>query len=321
MTHPPRIVAVTTSSFGKEDPAPLQRLLAAGFEVRLNPHGRTLTTDEAKTHVAGAVGLIAGTEKLTGELLRSLPELRAISRVGTGVDNVDLATAMQLGIPVTNTPDAHVDAVAELALGGMLALMRGIPASDASIRVGGFHKPMGRLMRGKTVGMVGFGKVARSLARLLAPFGTTLLAVDPAPDESAATSVGVRYVELDELLASADVVSLHVPYSVSVHHLIGAPELGRMKPDALLVNTARGGLVDEAALLAHVEDHPRAGASLDTFEQEPYTGPLARVKNLVLTSHIGSYAREARIGMEIEAADNLLRALGGDRRTPGLATV
>jgi D-3-phosphoglycerate dehydrogenase len=317
MTRAPRIVAITTSSFGKEDPAPLQRLLAAGLEVRPNPHGRTLTVDESRAQLADAVGLIAGTEKLAGDLLRTLPALRAISRVGTGLDNVDLAAAAGLGITVTNTPDAHVDAVAELALGGLLALMRAIPTSDASIRAGRFDKPMGRLLRGKTVGLVGFGKVARALARLLVPFGTTLVSAELAPDEPAAVAVGVRFVALDELLAIADVVSLHVPYGKAVHHLIGGGELARMKPDALLINTARGGLVDEAALLAHLEAHPRAGAYLDTFEKEPYAGPLRAAKNVVLTSHIGSYAREARIRMETEAVDNLLRALGGERRSEG----
>ena len=310
MPTTPRIVAISTSSFGKESPAPLQRLIAAGFEVRPNPHGRTLTTDEARAHLAGVIGLVAGTEKLTGELLRQLPELRVISRVGTGIDNVDVAAAKQLGIAVANTPDAHVDAVAELTMAGLLALARGVTTSDASIRTGGFEKPMGRLLRGKTVGLVGFGKVARSLARLLAAFGTTLVAYDPVRDQTAADAVGARYVELDELLATADVVSLHVPYAKPVHHLIGAAQLALMKPDALLVNTARGGLVDEIALVARLEAHPRAGAYLDTFEQEPYQGgPLIRLKNVVLTAHIGSYAREARERMETEAVENLLRVL------------
>jgi D-3-phosphoglycerate dehydrogenase / 2-oxoglutarate reductase len=310
MSNPPRIVAISTSSFGKESPAPLQRLMAAGFEVRPNPHGRTLTADEAKAHLAGVIGLVAGTEKLTGELLRQLPELKVISRVGTGMDNVDREAARALGIAVHNTPDAHVDAVAELTMAGLLSLLRGVPASDASIRNGLFDKPMGRLLRGKTVGMIGFGKVARALARLLAPWGTSLLATDVTREPSAATSLGAKYVELDELLAGADIVSLHLPYAKDAHHLIGAAQLAAMKPDAILVNTARGGLIDEAALVAHLEAHPKAGAYLDCFEKEPYQGgPLAKLKNVVLTSHIGSYAREARVRMETEAVDNLLKVL------------
>jgi D-3-phosphoglycerate dehydrogenase len=304
------IIAISTSSFGKESSAPVDLLRQAGFEVRANPHGRTLTTDEAKAHLDGVVGLVAGTEKLTSDLLRGLPGLRCISRVGVGIDNVDLGAAKELGIDVRNTPTAHVDAVAELTLAGLLAALRRIPTSDASIRAGGFDKPMGRLLRGKTVGLVGFGRVARAFAGLLAGFGVTIVAHDVAPDADAARAVGCGFVSLPELLAQSDVVSLHVNYSKALHHVIGADQLAVMKPDAILVNTARGGLIDEAALLAHLQRNKTAGAYLDTFEKEPYAGPLAQQANAVLTSHIGSYAREARIQMELEAVQNLLQALG-----------
>jgi D-3-phosphoglycerate dehydrogenase / 2-oxoglutarate reductase len=171
---------------------------------------------------------------------------------------------------------------------------------------------MGRLLRGKTVGLVGFGKVARAVARLLAPYGTGLLAHDVSHDESVASTLGARYVELDELLASSDIVSLHVAYTPEARHLMGATQLARMKPDAILVNTARGGLVDEIALATHLQAHPKAGAYLDTFESEPYQGgPLAKLPNVVLTAHIGSYAREARERMETEAVENLLKVLVG----------
>jgi D-3-phosphoglycerate dehydrogenase / 2-oxoglutarate reductase len=303
-------VAISTSSFGKESAEPLERLRAAGFEVRPNPHGRKITTDEARAHLAGVVGLVAGTEKLTGELLRGLPDLKVISRVGVGMDGVDQAAAEELGIAVRNTPEAHVDGVAELTLAGLLATCRRIPESDASIRGGGFVKPMGRLLRGKHVGLVGFGRVARALTRLLAGFECTVHAYDVVRDDDAAAALGVRYVGLDELLATSDVISLHLPYAKAAHHLIGAAQLAAMKPSAILVNTARGGLVDEAALAAHLERHAKAAAYLDCFEKEPYTGPLVGAKNAVLTAHIGSYAREARIRMEREAVDNLLRVLG-----------
>ena len=299
------IVAWSTSSFGKESAEPIDRLKRAGFEVRANPHGRALTSDEAKAHLEGVIGLVAGTEKLTAEVLRGAPALKVISRVGVGIDNVDLGAAKELGIAVHNTPEAHVDAVAELTLGGVLAALRAIPRSEISIREGKFEKPMGRLLRGKTVGLVGYGRVARALAHLVRAFGCEVIAYDVARTDDQA-----RYVGLDELCAQADVVSLHLPYSKAAHHLIGAAQLAAMKPDALLVNTARGGLVDEAALALHLEKNKKASAYLDCFEKEPYTGPLASLPNVVLTAHIGSYAREARVRMEVEAVDNLLRALG-----------
>jgi len=298
-------IAISTSSFGKESSAPLDALRAAGFEIRPNPHGRTLTTDEARAHLDGVVGLIAGTEKLTGDLLRALPQLKCISRVGVGMDGVDHGAAKELGIAVVNTPDAHVDAVAELTLAGLLSLLRGVVASDASIRAGKFDKPMGRLLRGKTVGIVGYGRVARAVTKLVSAFDCPVLAYDVMHGQH-----GVDYVELDDLLRRADIVSLHLPYSKQAHHLIGAAQLAAMKPDGILVNTARGGLVDEAALALHLKAHPKAGAYLDCFDKEPYAGPLATLPNVVVTSHIGSYAREARVRMESEAVMNLLAALG-----------
>lgn len=296
-----KTIAWSTSSFGAERLSPL---LDAGYAVRGNPHGRTLTREEAGAHLAGAVGVLAGVEPLPGALLRELPALRCISRVGVGTDAVDLDAARALGIVVTNTPEAHVDAVAELTLAGILAALRRLPRSDAAIRGGAFEKPMGRLLRGKVVGLVGYGRVARALARLLQPFDVSILACDPAPCEPPP-----RLVELGALLREADVVSLHLPYAPGLRHLIGAAELALMRPDAVLVNTARGGLVDEAALLQHLRERPAAGAYLDCFEVEPYRGPLASLPNVVLTAHVGSYAREARARMEAEAVANLLRAL------------
>lgn len=300
-----RIIAISTSSFAGESSAPIDLLRERGFEVRLNPHGRQLTPEESRAFLEGVVGLIAGTEKLAGELLRAVPGLRCISRVGVGMDNVDHAAASELGIAVHNTPDAHVDAVAELTLAGLLGALRLVPDCHAGIRAGTWKKPMGRLLRGKTVGLVGFGRVGRAFARLLGPFDCPILAYDP----GAADFSGARQVGLDELVAASDVVSLHLPYSAAARHIIGQAQLAAMKPDAVLVNASRGGLVDEEALAAHLQANPRALAYLDCFEQEPYKGPLRELPNCIMTAHIGSYAREARERMEMEAAANLLQGL------------
>lgn len=298
------IVAISTSSFGVESSKPLDLLREAGFEIRGNPHGRTLAGAEILEHLTGVVGLVAGTEKLTREVLQQLPQLKCVSRVGVGMDSIDLAAARELGISIVNTPEAHVDAVAELTLAGLLALLRKVPQSDASIRGGRFEKPMGRLLHGKRVGLVGYGRVGRAFARLVSGFQCELVCHDLVPAADA------RNVELDEVLASCDVISLHLPYSKSAHHLIGGAQLQRMRPDAVLVNTSRGGLVDEDALLAHLRANKAAGAYLDCFQSEPYRGPLSELPNVVLTSHIGSYAREARVRMETEAVQNLIAALG-----------
>lgn len=304
------LVAISTSSFAGESSQPLDLLRQHGFEVRLNPHGRQLTPDEARGFLDGVVGLVAGTEKLGAELLRASTGLKAISRVGVGMDSIDLAAARELGIAVINTPDAHVDAVAELTLAGLLGALRLVPDCHANIRAGTWKKPMGRLLRGKTVGLIGFGRVGRAFARLLQPFECPILAFDPVRDDGAAEALGVRYCALEALLPACDVVSLHLPYAVSAHHIVGAAQLAAMRDDAVLVNASRGGLVDEEALAAFLNSHPRAAAYLDCFETEPYRGPLCQLPNAFLTAHIGSYAREARERMEREAVENLLRALG-----------
>lgn len=296
-------VAISTSSFGVESSAPLDLLAKAGCDVRPNPHGRTLKAAEIDQHLDGISALIAGTEQLTGDVLRRHPSLKVISRVGTGTDNVDREAANALGILVFNTPDAHVDAVAELAIGGILAALRGVAASHVSIATGGFAKPMGRLLRGKTVGLIGYGRVARALHQLLSGFGCAVIYVDPVAQPAGGTT-------LDHVLAASDIVSLHVPYSKANHHLVGGAQLARLKTDALLVNTSRGGLIDEDALLAHLTNNSRASAYLDCFANEPYQGPLANHPRVLTTAHIGSYAREARIQMETEAVQNALGALG-----------
>jgi D-3-phosphoglycerate dehydrogenase len=303
----PARVLISTSSFGRSGRQPIELLERAGCEVVPNPHGRTLTADEARALLAGADGVIAGTETLTRDVLAAAPRLRVVSRCGTGLDSVDLAAARALGIAVLNTPDAHVDGVAELTLAGILAVLRRVPAADGGVRAGAWKKPMGRLLRGKTVGIVGLGRVGRALVALLQPFAVTVLACDPVEDAAFAAAHAVSYVPLDALLARADVVSLHAPGGAGA--LLDAAAFARMRRGAIVVNTARGGLVDEEALAAALADGRLGGAFLDVFAREPYQGPLAAAPNAVLTPHIGAYAEECRLRMETEAAENLLRGL------------
>lgn len=301
-------VLTTTSSFGKMDPRPLQMLAAAGVTVALNPHGRKLTPAESMALLGDVDGLIAGTEKLDEAVLQGAPRLKIISRVGTGMDSIDLEAAARRGIRVFNTPDAHVDAVAELTLAGILDMLRRLPQAHARLVQGVWQKPMGQLLRGKTVGIIGLGRTGKALVQLMGPFRVTVLAYDPVKDDAFAAARGVQYRPLAALLAEADIVSLHLSYRAENHYLLNAERLALMRPGAFLVNCARGGLVDETALLAALQAGQLAGAYLDTFEREPYQGPLAGLENVVLTPHIGSYAAECRVRMETEAVQNLLQA-------------
>lgn len=300
-------VLITTSSFGNDAPEALALLEGAGLTVVFNPYRRKLTEEEAAALLEQyrPVGMIAGVEPLTRAVLTRGEGLKVISRCGIGMDSVDLAAAADLGIRVTNTPDAPTIPVAELTLGMILALLRQIHRSDASIRGGQWERPMGSLLYGKTVGIVGCGRIGTYLGRLLAPFGCTLLGHDPFLADSAV----FRLLPLDELLAQADVVSLHLPCTPESRHLLDARRIGLMKEAAFLVNAARGGLVDEGALCAALAAGRLGGAALDCFEEEPYTGPLRELPNVLLTGHIGSYAREGRAIMEEQAAANLVAAL------------
>jgi len=250
-------------------------------------------------------GLIAGTEALDRAALLQAPQLEIISRCGVGLDNIDLQTASELGIYVFNTPDVHVDAVAALTMAGILNVLRQMSYADRSMRAGDWSKPMGRLLREKIVGIIGLGRVGKGLVNLLQPFKNQILAFDPSIDEKFAQAYGIEYCPLDELLTRSDIVSLHLPYSSEVYHLVDRSRLQSMKPTVVFVNCARGGIVDELALYEFLKENQAAGAYLDTFEQEPYEGPLMELSNVLLSPHMGTYAREVRTQMEMEAARNL----------------
>ena len=300
-------VLISTSTFGEISGEPLERLHEFGAEYQLNPHGRKLKPAETVALLQNCNGIIAGTEQLDRAVLAQAPSLQVISRCGTGLDNVDLNAAAELGIQVMITPGALADAVSELALGGILDLLRRISAADRAIRQGLWEKPMGAMLRGKTVGIIGLGRVGKQLARLLRPFDVKILASDPCEDESFAQQFGIEYVTLDALLRASDIVTLHLSYTPQVYHLLDKTRLSQMKESALLVNCARGGLVDEAALYDLMRQGQLAGAYLDNFETEPYAGPLAELSNVLMTPHMGSYARECRASMELEAVQNLIQ--------------
>ena len=303
-----KTILLTTSSFGKYDKTPLERLETSGFLIVPNPFGRKLSEEEVfsliQTHKP--VGIIAGVEPLTEKVLQEAPGLKLISRCGIGLDSVDLSAAERLGIRVTNTPDAPTIPVAELTVGMILSLLRKIHYSDAGIRAGGWQRPMGNLISGKTVGIIGCGRIGSYVIRLLSSFGCNLLGYDVYPHSDPR-----QYLpsELPDLLDNSDIVSLHIPYSTENHHFIDRDKIQMMKKGAFLINTARGGLVDEDAVQFALASGHLGGAALDSFEQEPYSGPLIESDGMLLTGHIGSYAIEGRVIMENEAVDNLFSEL------------
>lgn len=300
-------IAVTLSSFATFGDEPLRLLEAAGAEVVMNPHGRKLAPDETRDLLAGCVGMVAGTEDLSAAVLESLPDLKAISRCGVGMDNVDQAAAQRLGMAVANTPLGPTRAVAELTVGLALALMRRVCEMDRDLRAGIWKKRMGWLLSGKVVGVIGMGRIGQATAGLMQAMGADIIYADPMAQCS-----DYRCLALDDLLAAADIVTLHCSRPAGGCAVLDAKAIGRMRPGSWLINCGRGGLVDEAALVGALRDGRLAGAAVDCFDKEPYSGPLAKMENVILTPHIGSYAREGRVAMETDAVRNLLRLLGKD---------
>lgn len=299
-------ILVTTSSFGIYDPSVKDSLQNAGLNPIYNPFGRKLTENEILSLVTqhNPVAILAGVEPLTRNVLSSSRNLKTVARCGIGMDSVDQDAARDLGISVSNTPDGPSRAVAELVVGALLSLLRGIHRTDSSIRKGEWVRPFGELLHGKTVGILGCGRIGCLVGELCTAFGCKVIGCDPV----SCLEHG-DMVEAADLVAQCDILTLHLPYTKQNHHLVDAAMIERMRPGSIIVNTSRGGLVDETALAKGLESGRLGGAVLDTFEDEPYAGPLKRLDNVVLTAHIGSYARECRIEMERESVSNLLRDL------------
>ena len=255
------------------------------------------------------VGMVAGVEPITARVLQQAKGLKAISRCGVGLDNVDLNAARSLGITVTNTPDGPTEAVAELTIGLIFNLLRMVSFLDRELRKGNWRKETGVLVRGKKVGIVGLGRIGKRVAEILLALGAKVAGTDIQPDSVWLQTNQVPLVSLEDLLKQSEIICLHVSYAGSNKHLIGKKEIEAMPKGAYLINTSRGEIIDHDALYSMLANGHLSGAALDVFEQEPYAGPLTKLDNVILTPHIGSYAREARVEMEIQAAENLIEGL------------
>lgn len=283
----------------------------SGVPFRIHDTGKRITTPELLALAGDATAVIAGVEPYDRATLDGLPALRCISRVGVGVDAVDLAAARERGIAVVNTPEPPTAAVAELALTMMLSLCRNIPRQSREAAAGRWTRLDAHLLGARRVGVVGLGRIGRRVAQLVRAFGAEVWAVDPAPDLAWCAATGVTMGTLDEILAGCDIVSIHAAKSAGAPLRLGAAELGRMRPGAILVNLGRGEMVEEAALVAALTSGHLAGAGLDVYAKEPYSGPLTDLDNVVLTPHSATLTVETRSAMEREAVRKALAVLDG----------
>ena len=305
-------VLITTVPFGDKNRLPLEFLEDAGIEYLINPLGRKLKEDELVEMVTDFDVLIAGTEAITDKVMSHASRLKLISRVGIGLDSVDLLAAERRGIKVSYTPDAPAPAVAELTIGLMLSLLRSVHISNAQMHRGEWHRYFGRRIAEVTVGIIGTGRIGGRVLRRLSAFGTPRILVnDIHPNPTVTTELKLEWVGKEEIYQQADLISLHLPLTMHTKNMIRKEHLLQMKPDALIINTSRGGIVNEQDLAEVLKYGHLAGAAIDVFEQEPYCGDLCGIERCLLTSHMGSMSIDCRTRMEIEATEEAVRFLQG----------
>ncbi|MBC5647296.1 phosphoglycerate dehydrogenase [Christensenella tenuis] len=308
-------ILVTPTSFLKpENAAAKAKLEAFADEVVYNDLGRPLQAEEILERLDGVDGYVAGLDYITADVLEKAPaSLKVISRYGAGVDRVDMPAATAKGIKVTNTPGTNSVAVCELAFTLMLCAARNVPKLHAAVEKGEWPRSQGVELRGKTLGIVGMGAIGKNLATRAKAFGMTVNAYDPYFDEAFAKEYGIGKLSLDEVLTTSDFISLHVPLNDSTRHMIDASKIAEMKDGAIIINTARGGIIDEQAAADAVKNGKLGGLGLDAFEQEPLIdSPLKGLDNVIFTPHTGAHTAEAVSGMGSMAVDNVIAVLSGE---------
>lgn len=306
-------VLIGSRSFGQAFPEHLVELEHAGCAVLPNPVGRALREAELLDALENVDAIITGTDELTARVIESADSLKTIAKHGVGLETIDLEAARAHGIVVSFTPGTIQDSVADLTMALLLALARKIVPAHLSTQQGSWTPFFGMELRDTTIGLVGLGQIGQAVCVRAQAFGMRVVACDPYPDRGFAAEHDVEFVSLSDLLTRADVVSLHAAAEQVEGTLIGAEELKLMKPGAFLVNTARGQLVDEAALATALSEGRLGGAGIDAFVNEPPTGsPLLTLENVVLTPHLGGRTRGGQRRMGEIVIENCLRALRGE---------
>lgn len=305
------VVASCAVTFGIFNKVPVERLEDAGCEVRLNPYGRPLTPAEIVEHAKDADVIILGNDRLDSATIGKLPNLKLVVRHGAGLDNIDFSELGKRDITVANTPGANKEETADLTFALILDLARMVTQSINQLKGGVWNKIPGRSLYGKTIGIIGVGAIGMAVASRAMGFGMDILGNDIIQRDEAAR-FGLLYTSLNELLSASDVVTIHAPLTSATKNLIGARELKRMKPGALLINTARAGVVREAALEKALMSGHLGGYAVDVYAKEP-PDPTSYMSlpNVLTTPHIGSSTMEANLRMGDMAVDNILAFMNG----------
>ena len=302
-------IFIATTTFGQYSNEPIDFIRSNNCKIDINKYGRKLKKEEYLNIISKYDGVLAGTELYDKDIINKATKLKTISRLGVGMDNIDMKYAKQKSIDVCSTTTSPALAVSELTLGLIIDLLRKITLQRKKLCDGIWSKEMGKLLSRKTLGIVGMGAVGKSLLQLVKGFNLSILAYDIVCDNDYAKANNFEYVSLDKLLKNSDVISIHLSLSNETSNLIDMKKIKIIKPDSILINTSRGEICDEESLIWALENNKLSGIGLDVFKDEPYNGPLIKYENAILTPHVGSYAREIRTQMEIEAAKNLIKGL------------
>ena len=302
-------IFVALSTFAEYGREPLWLLDRSGIGYSMNRLGRRLIREEIVDLGKGAAGIIAGVEPYDAPVLERLPELKCISRCGVGVDNIDLDLAQKRNIVIRNTPDVVVRPVVELTIAMIFDLMRKLSLHTCRMWRREWKKTAGNLLAGKTVGILGLGRIGRNVSETLVKLDAKVIGTDIHPDNAWAEKNGVRVVSLNELLVKSDILSLHLSVLPQNPFVLGREEIALMKEGAWMVNVSRGNFVDETVLFDALKSGRLAGAAMDVFPEEPYTGPLCNLDNVIMTPHVATLTKESRMQMETEAVQNLLETL------------
>ena len=308
-------ILVTPTSFkpGKGGPA-LELLRSFSEDLVFNPKEKPLSEDDLIPLLSGCTGFIAGLDSITRKVIENAPDLKVISRYGVGVDQVDLKAAREKGIDVCNTPGTNSNAVADLTFGMLLSIARRIPLLNRKTKEGEWVRSTGFELGGKTIGILGLGAVGREVAKRAAGFSMKIMAYDPFMNREYAQANGITAADFNSVVEKADIISLHLPLMDETRHIISADIMKTMKKGVVIINTARGGLIDEKAAYELLVSGHLGGLGLDAFETEPPgPSPLFELDNVVVTPHTGAHTGEATAAMAAVSVKNLIDVLSGKK--------
>ncbi len=305
-------VLITTIPFGQEDKTSLKILEENDIDYLVNPLERKFNHAELIDYLDGVSYLIAGTDKLDSEILESASQLKMISRVGIGLDNVDLIAARERGISVSYTPDGPSKAVAEFTMNSILSTLRNSVLTNQNLKKGIWKKQMGRSVSESVIGVFGAGRIGRELIHILTCFNPRKILVhDPYVDEDIFEKLQVEFVSKNEVLDNSDLITLHLPMNDNTKDFISEKEIKVMKPNSIIINTSRGGIVNENDLFTALKSGHLSSAAIDVFEEEPYSGNLLDLDNCIATPHMAPMSKASRISMEIDAVKEVVRFANG----------